>query len=229
MIKSNFSTYGQIIYDTKTNSVHSVEFLSRPKDGAAMDIELYFKNIDNASLMFWFNHQIGEAINFYRTTGVTPHVNIDFRTFEQVTESYAWEHKADDVSFTLEFTQIEGLPESNLIEELKNPSNFPTKWPWKGLHTALDDYDMNNVMHNNVEKYNFDIIKIDKSLVKIAETSNEVYNHLKKMVETRDCEFIVEGVENIYQLRMMQEMGFHLFQGYYFHKPEPLENLIKKL
>lgn len=229
MIKTNFSTYGQIIYDTKTDSVHSVEFLSRPKDGIDIDIERYFKTIDDESLMKWFNHQIGEAIDFYKKTSIEPHVNIDLDIFEKITELDAWDYEDYDSQFTLEITQVRGLPSVEILNQLKDPINFPSKWPWKGIRVALDDYDMNNIYHTDLDGYNFDMIKIDKSLVHAAIMSKDVYDHLIELRRKHDCEFVVEGVETIYQVEMLQRMGFHLFQGYFFHKPEPLETLIENI
>ena len=223
-----FKTVGQYIYDTNKNKIHSVELLTRKLDGGETNLERFFKEADVEQLIPWFNQQIGEAIEFYRQTGIEAHVNIDLPTFKHITEHGAWEHEADDVQFTLEITKVQGLPDYDLINQIRNPGNFPSKWPWKGLQVALDDYEIENFNYASLAGKSFDIIKIDKSLVQKFETSNFVHTHLLYLLKNFDCDFIVEGVETIYQLRALQELGFRYFQGYYFHKPEPLERLIKK-
>lgn len=37
---------------------------------------------------------------------------------------------------------------------------------------------------------------------------------------------VVEGVETKDQLEILKSISFRCFQGYYFHKPEPIENII---
>ncbi|WP_396218523.1 EAL domain-containing protein [Exiguobacterium sp.] len=39
-------------------------------------------------------------------------------------------------------------------------------------------------------------------------------------------ECIVEGVETGEEVRIAKEIGIHLFQGYFFAKPVPLEEII---
>jgi len=227
MIKDNFETYGQLVYDAYRDNVHSVEFLGRLKNDVGVEIEHFFKNAEKADLVRWFNHQIDEAIEFYRTTGFEPHVNIDLSVFDEITRLEAWEREAEDVKFTLEVTQVQGVPDLEIISQLKDPKNFPTKWPWKGITLALDDYDMNNMKQIEILKdYKFDIIKIDKSLVSKAESDYKIYKHLLDMKKNFNSNFIVEGVETAAQYRMLTDMGFHLFQGYFFHKPERLEDII---
>ena len=41
-------------------------------------------------------------------------------------------------------------------------------------------------------------------------------------------EVITEGVETDKQLLMLTEMGCHIFQGYYFSKPIPVEEFEQK-
>lgn len=228
-MKNKFTTYGQCIYDARTHQIHSVELLSRPTDGSDIDVEAYFANASGDELTEYFNHQIGEAIDFYRETGIEPHVNIDLRTFENITQSGKWEHEAQDVEFTLEVTQVQGLPDSELIEMIRDPKNFPSLWPWKGLKVALDDYDINNYYNTNLNDYNFDIVKLDKSLLYASETDHTLHTRIGKIKNSISSEFIVEGVENIYQSMMLVHYGCYLHQGYFYHKPEPLEDLIKRI
>lgn len=232
MISKNFSTYGQIIYDTDCDRPHSVEFLSRHNTQHGIDIESIFKTADTESLMRWFNRQLAEAVEFYNKTRIEPHVNIDLRTFEELTNREDWseEVKDYDLELTIEVTQVQGIPDKELIQKMQDPANFPNKWPWKGINVALDDYDIHNIKEQNVKEYNFDIVKFDRSLITEMEYSNKVYQHIKKLIiDNPRIDFIAEGVETIHQVKMLQDVGIHLFQGFYFHRPESLENLIKRL
>ena len=224
MIKTNFSTYGQIIYDTKFESVHSVEFLSRYKTDTDINIEQVFKEADDDSLVRWFLHQQKQALDFYNATGLEAHVNIDVGAFEYMYDNNMFENEDKNAAFTMEITQIQGLPDKHHVDCIKSCDKF------KSVKVALDDYDIYNIVNKNLADYNFDIIKFDKSIVAAAEQDSKVFKHIKNLVRNNpDVDFIAEGMESIYQVQMMQSIGINLFQGYFFHKPEPLDLLLDRL
>lgn len=224
MLVKNFSTYGQIIHDTKTESVHSVEFLSRPTADVNLDIEATFKAADKYDLTKWFLHQQKQALDFYKATGLEAHVNIDVSAFEYMYDNNMFEHEDKNAAFTMEITQIQGLPDKHYVDCIKSCDKF------KYVKCALDDYDMYNIVNKNLADYEFDIIKFDKSIIAKAEQDEKVFKHIKNLVKNNpDVDFIAEGMESIYQVQMMESIGIHLFQGYFFHKPEPLDSLLNRL
>lgn len=218
MIVQNFETKGQLIYDARNDKVHSVELLARPKTGE-LDIEKFFQNVQTDSLTKWFTMQIEEAVSFNRITGIETHVNLDKRT---LMEDFGLINSMlssvpENSNITVEITQIHGLPNPVYISKLEN----------KNIKFALDDFViMDKPIENSLIEYKFDTIKIDRSMLMRAENCFDTLQKLKTLRRMLDVEFIVEGVENYHQMAMMQDAGFYLFQGYYFHKPEPLENLL---
>ena len=42
---------------------------------------------------------------------------------------------------------------------------------------------------------------------------------MQVLSETLDAQLLIEGVEELEQLECLQELGCHLYQGYYFSRP----------
>lgn len=221
MIVRNFTTYAQLIFDSRTETFVSAELLARPIKGSNIDLETFFEHIDSASLTKWFVQQVHEASAFKKTTGLTAHVNLDRRTIDDCLESVIKSLNSIDngSQVALELTQVQGLPEPALLSNFKKCLNFE-------LNFALDDFYFNNTLPYEIGKYNFDIIKIDRAVVLEAQTNYCTQHKLKKLQETYPVTYIIEGVETNEQARMMQDLGFHLFQGFFYHKPQPITPVV---
>lgn len=51
-------------------------------------------------------------------------------------------------------------------------------------------------------------------------------SHILDLLNVLDKEHIVEGVEDRKQFNSLTEIGFINFQGFLFHKPAPIEELL---
>jgi c-di-GMP-related signal transduction protein len=102
----------------------------------------------------------------------------------------------------LESTKFNGKT-INMIKELKD----------KGYLIALDDFD-NNFYSKEIISL-ADIIKFDLLATPLDSIENNVQEALKQ-----GKLLIAEKVENEGVYEMAHEMGFHLFQGYFFSKPK---------
>ena len=77
-----------------------------------------------------------------------------------------------------------------------------------------------------------DLIKFDMDLVRNLEGKNNVNREILKAI-TGICRklgihTLAEGVETEAQKDFLVEIGCELSQGYYFHRPEPLEQILYK-
>lgn len=222
-----FETYGQLIWDTNTNAPHSVELLVRPKSGENIDIESFFANAFGTDLRQWFKHQLQEAILFSRTTGLECHVNLDSSTLdlhrvETMLMSFLkhhpegpYKHLNNLPSVTIEITQVQGYPATHVVDKLKKG--------WFPVKIAMDDFGKNNLSEQIVQ--HVDMVKLDKSVINDIKTDALLRDYIVAMIELGKAEIVAEGVETIEDVKFYQDMGIHLFQGYYFHKPEPIETL----
>ena len=73
-----------------------------------------------------------------------------------------------------------------------------------------------------------DVIKLDKSLVDtyLVDGKDLFIQDVINLVHDLDKEMIIEGVEEEWQFKRLQEFGADTIQGYYFSKPIPADQAI---
>jgi EAL domain-containing protein (putative c-di-GMP-specific phosphodiesterase class I) len=95
-----------------------------------------------------------------------------------------------------------------------------------GKRSALDDFGTGfNGMSLFVD-FDFDVVKIDRSLIVDIDTRPaklKVLALIGQMIDTLGKEHVVEGVETQAQSDKLHGCGFHTFQGYLLHRPEAIE------
>lgn len=123
----------------------------------------------------------------------------------------------------LEHEDFENLPKY-AIESIK-------KLRSEGVTFALDDYGTANASKSNFNKFHFDSLKIDKSIIRKANETGDYTRlaNIYKMAHEKNpkIEIVVEGVENENEVKKLQEIGKFNYQGYYFSKPVKLEKIIE--
>ena len=94
----------------------------------------------------------------------------------------------------------------------------------KGFLFSMEDF---GTGYSNVESIfalDFDVVKIDKSILWAAtesETGRIVLHSSIRMIRDLQRKILVEGVEKAEQVELLKEMGVDYMQGYYFSKPVP--------
>lgn len=101
-----------------------------------------------------------------------------------------------------------------------------------GVTFSLDDYGTGYSNLTNVLKYPFHIVKLDKSMVWYAmenERAMCALRHTVAMMQDLDKHIVAEGVETREQRDILEELGCHYLQGYYFSKPVPEPDFLGRL
>jgi len=91
-----------------------------------------------------------------------------------------------------------------------------------GVHFSLDDYGTGFANTAAVIQYPFHTVKLDKSMVWSAMDDRKAMTALKHsiaMLKEMGMDLIAEGVEDLRQAELLEEMGCDFFQGYYYSKP----------
>ncbi len=100
----------------------------------------------------------------------------------------------------------------------------------KGYQLWLDDFGSGYSALNVFSHYEFDLIKFDMDLLRHLDDrggANRLI--LKEMVHIANelgTHTLVEGLETEEQLDFIREIGCELAQGFYFYRPEPLDEII---
>lgn len=124
---------------------------------------------------------------------------------------------------TFEFTETYPMPpvtaSNHLLRDIRS----------LGHASALDDFGTGLNGMSLLTDYDFDIIKIDRSLVFDLPGRAEKRKTLRlvlEMLQVLGKEHVVEGVENEEVFDILRDLGFQNFQGYYFGRPAPVAELV---
>ncbi len=92
----------------------------------------------------------------------------------------------------------------------------------KGFLFSMEDFGTGYSNVESVFALDFDVVKIDKSILWAAtesEMGRIVLLSSIRMIRDLKRKVLVEGVENKEQIELLQELGADYLQGYYFSKP----------
>ena len=100
-----------------------------------------------------------------------------------------------------------------------------------GFIIALDDFGSGFSSLSYLRKFDFDVIKLDRSLVKGidgSERARSLLNGIFKMLDSLRLEVIMEGIDNAAYLPLLEAIGINNYQGFLFEKPLPYDQFILK-
>lgn len=100
-----------------------------------------------------------------------------------------------------------------------------------GFSISIDDFGVRNASLSLFTTINFDILKLDRSLVKTLAQNQKariLIRSLAVICSDLGIKLIAEGVETLEQLDILKELCCNEVQGYLFSKPLPLNDFENK-
>ena len=166
--------------------------------------------------MEWSN-QLDE--DFVISVNVSPkqlaHEDFDQRVMTILEESGLPPHLLE-----LEITETTALlPELHSIDCL-------TRLRDAGVKIALDDFGMGHTSLHYLRLLPLDKVKIDRSLTIANNVNQQIVKSIWELSQSLGLTMIVEGTEKEEQVHLFTELGCTTFQGYFFSKPLPAEDMI---
>jgi EAL domain-containing protein (putative c-di-GMP-specific phosphodiesterase class I) len=122
----------------------------------------------------------------------------------------------DATQLVLELTEREAVED---LERLRSSLEMLRR---HGVRIAADDVGAGNAGLRLLRELDFDIIKIDLSLVQAGaadDPAEAVLRALRSLARQRGQRIVAEGVETADQLVAVIELGFDAGQGYLLHRP----------
>ena len=123
------------------------------------------------------------------------------------------------------------IVEDALLKDSQKAIKLIKRLKSKGFTFSIDDFGTGYSSLNYLYQLPVDTLKIDKSFIlNIDEDKNRVL--VKMMIDTAklfDMETVAEGVENEKTLNILKSYGCDVYQGYFFSKPIPVEEVEKIL
>ena len=100
-----------------------------------------------------------------------------------------------------------------------------------GIHIALDDFGTGYSSVGLIKNLPFDTIKIDRSFVQNIEQDERerhLLNGFTDLARTFGAGVCVEGIETYGMRNIIRSYGVNSFQGYYYSRPLPMDELLEK-
>jgi diguanylate cyclase (GGDEF)-like protein len=116
------------------------------------------------------------------------------------------------------------LTEREAVEDMGRLREALAALRRQGMRTAADDVGAGNAGLRLLTEVDFDVMKIDLSLVRagaVSGTSDAVLRALRDLAKRRHQSIIAEGVETLEQLEVVVGLGFDAAQGYLLGRPLP--------
>ncbi|PCD00771.1 EAL domain-containing protein [Halopseudomonas pelagia] len=218
----DFSMAFQPIVDTRDNSIFAYEALIRGLAGEGAMQMLSKVNEDNRYI---FDQSCRvKAVELASRLQIPCFVSINFLP-------NAVYQAATCIRATLEAARRYNFPTSRLIfeitenEQLVDKAHLKsiiTEYKRQGFKTAIDDFGAGYSGLNLLAEFQPDIIKLDMALVRDIDTNpvrQAIVQGIMGVCKALNIEVIAEGIESLAELRLLQKLGVHLFQGYLFAKP----------
>ena len=142
----------------------------------------------------------------------------------QVLSDLVEKYQVDAGKLRLEIT------ETALLEEPESCDAIIKRLRKKGFIVEIDDFGKGYSSISMLKDIQADVMKIDMSLLHEIDRKPRSKIILKSIIGLANdlgMEVITEGVETAEQLKMLSDMGCHLFQGFYFSHPLSAEEFEK--
>jgi EAL domain-containing protein (putative c-di-GMP-specific phosphodiesterase class I) len=127
---------------------------------------------------------------------------------------------ADPALLNLEIT------ESMLLENIDDSIFKMRELKYHGVRFSLDDFGTGYSSLNYLKRLPFDQVKIDRSFIRDLREdagSQAITRTVIALGSALGLKVLAEGVETEEQHEMLMDLGCHLFQGYLFGRPIPLD------
>jgi EAL domain-containing protein (putative c-di-GMP-specific phosphodiesterase class I) len=121
------------------------------------------------------------------------------------------------------YLEIE-LTESSIMHDSELGIRTLNRLKDLGIRLSIDDFGTGYSSLSYLNSFPLDTLKIDRSFVMNAATSQNAQAIIKAIVamgHTLGFEIIAEGVEDLEQLNLLRENNVDILQGYYFSRPIP--------
>ncbi|MNY36114.1 Cyclic di-GMP phosphodiesterase YahA [compost metagenome] len=95
---------------------------------------------------------------------------------------------------------------------------------------ALDDFGTGYSSIGYLRRFNFDTIKIDKSLAGLVDNDEQaaaLVSGTVRIASALGMAVVAEGVENEKQMKLLRLAGCDQLQGFWFSQPMPIEAIIE--
>jgi len=227
--KENIIPYYQCIVD-KNKRIIKYEALIRLKNekGEILSPFLFMEDIKKSKLYDQFSLiMIKKVIQDVKKFKFNVSINLSFEDIEnELIKEYILSLDRDILKFvTFEVLESENIKSYEIINEFFNVLKQ------KGAKVAIDDFGSGYSNFINILSLEIDYIKIDGSLIKNIndEKNKKIVEFIVNFSKEFNIKIVAEFVDNETIFKTLETMNMDYFQGYYFCKPKPIEEIFDKI
>ncbi|MEJ2754530.1 MAG: EAL domain-containing protein [Gammaproteobacteria bacterium] len=121
------------------------------------------------------------------------------------------------------------ITESTLLNHSDEIINCLNRISDMGVHISMDDFGTGYSSLQYLKHFNLNTIKIDRSFVKDMKSesqNNFIIESIISIAKRLNLNLVAEGVESMDQLHHLVALGCDVFQGYYYSKPLPDDQVL---
>ena len=238
--KGEFEVYYQPTFTADRMTLHGAEALLRLNDeklGRVMPDD-FIPVAERIGLIGQLDEFVLESVCDFIASGVPQKlglhsINVNLSVL-QCTQPGFVERTLDAVSSkNVETSGISfEITESVDASEYAAVKSVISRFKENGFRIYMDDYGTGYSNMQALFSMNFNVIKIDKSILWEAEKSELGMTILESsisMLKQMGMDVLVEGVETRSQAELLKHLGADYLQGFYFSRPVPKDELIKLL
>ncbi|MBP6800847.1 EAL domain-containing protein [Zoogloea sp.] len=231
-----FSLVYQPIIDTRTHRAVAVEALLRwhSPDHGTVPPDHFIPLLEENGLIVpvsrWALREALRQVRAMQEAG-QPELRLAFnlssRQFRDVGLLQDVTAALDELDFTPRLLELE-LTESALMDNPEASAAVLEALRTHGIRMAVDDFGTGYSSLAYLMRFPVRTLKIDRSFVHGMEHSHEaatIVRAIASLAGSLGLEVIGEGVENLAQLALLQELGCHQVQGFLFSRPLPAAEL----
>jgi len=235
-----FEVYYQPVYDLHTKKLHGAEALLRLHDSVLGEVypDEFIPVTEQMGLIDEVDDMVLGKVCEFVESGLperkgmqTLNVNLSMiqcmqKGFVDRINKIVERYDIKKSMITFEITESVGADDyqklGEIIKELKS----------SGYQFAMNDYGTGYSNIQSIFSLDFDVVKIDKSILWAAEKGElgmTILTNSINMIRQMKKKIVVEGVETESQIKLLESLGVDYQQGFYFSKPIPKADFIRDI
>lgn len=236
----NFEVFYQPTYHVATRTLHGAEALIRLHDPELGNLfpDEFIPIAEQIGLIDDVDDYVLREVCKFLESGIPTEmgmecINVNLSMLQCMQPAFA-EHIVDIVDkFNVDKHMINfEITESVAAGDYITLSRVVRLMKKQGFKFSMDDYGTGYSNMQSIFRLDFDIVKIDKSILWSAEKGQMgqiILDSSVRMIRQMRRKILVEGVETEHQLEMLKELGVDYAQGYLFSKPVSKADFIDML
>lgn len=153
------------------------------------------------------------SVNFSKNTLMYPKL---IETIRHFCDAYGMPRGMIRIEITETISNMDHLEVSNIARSLHD----------MGFSISMDDFGTKYSNMAVLTQFEFDTVKIDRSMILNVvhdEKNRTILKHTVAMLKELGMEIVIEGVETKEQVEVLAQLGCDIVQGFYYGRPEAEE------